>query len=101
MKIKTGDTIVVITGKDKGKKGKVTKSLPSFDKIVVEGINMKKKHQRPRKQGEKGQTIEIASPLNVSNVMLFDSKVNKPTRVGYKIVGNKKVRISKKTNSEV
>ena len=91
----------MIAGKDKGKKGKVTKALPALGKVVVEGINMKKKHQRPRKEREKGQVFEIASPLDVSNVQLFDSKTNKPTRVGYKIIKDKKVRISRKTGTEL
>lgn len=101
MKIKKGDNVIVIAGKDKGRKGKVTRSLPDLGKVVVEGINMKKKHQRPRKEREKGQVIEIASPLNVSNVQLLDPKTNKPTRIGYKIIKNKKVRISRKSGVEI
>lgn len=70
MKIKRDDHVIIITGKDKGKKGKVIKAMPKEDKVVVEGVNIRKKHQKPRKQGSKGQVVEIASPINVSNVKL-------------------------------
>jgi large subunit ribosomal protein L24 len=68
MKIKKGDKIIVITGKDKGKRGVVIKSMPKIDKVLVEGINKAKKHQRPRKQGEKGKMVEREMPVHVSNV---------------------------------
>ncbi len=68
MKIKKGDNVIVITGRDKGKKGTVLKALPTINKVVVEGVNMRKKHQKPRKSGEKGMMIETARPLHVSNV---------------------------------
>jgi len=68
MKIKKGDNVVIIAGKDKGKKGAVVKSIPKEDKIVVSGVNIAKKHTRPRKAGEKGQTIEKTMPIHVSNV---------------------------------
>jgi len=100
MKIKKDDNVIVIAGKDKGKKGKVTKTIPELNKVVVEGINLKKKHQRPRRENEKGQLIEIASPLDASNVQIVDSKTKKGTRVGYKINAGKKVRIAKKTGAE-
>jgi large subunit ribosomal protein L24 len=70
MKIKKEDSVIVITGKDKGKKGKVVKSFPKDGMIVVEGVNMRKKHQRARRQNSKGQVVEIASPINASNVKL-------------------------------
>ncbi len=72
MKIKKGDNIKVITGKDKGKKGKVVSALISQNKVIVEGINMMKKHQRPRKSGEKGTKIDVAMPIHVSNVKKID-----------------------------
>jgi len=72
MKIKKGDNVIIITGKDKGKKGKIVKVLVSQNKVVVEGINMMKKHQRPRKSGEKGMKIDIAMPLHASNVKKAD-----------------------------
>ncbi len=68
MNIKKGDNVIAIAGKDKGKKGKVIKAMPKVNKVVVEGINMMKKHQRPRKSGEKGQVLNVAMPINVSNV---------------------------------
>ena len=72
MKIKKGDTVKILTGKDKGKKGKIIRSLPEANKVVVEGINMMKKHQRPRKSGEKGQMINVAMPIHASNVTKID-----------------------------
>jgi large subunit ribosomal protein L24 len=68
MKIKKGDNVIIIAGKDKGKKGKVVRALPKENKVVVEGINMLKRHRRPRKSGEKGSIVDTAMPLNVSNV---------------------------------
>lgn len=68
MKIKKGDSVKIITGKDKGKTGKIVRVLVKENKVVVEGINMMKKHQRPRKSGEKGQTVSIAMPIHASNV---------------------------------
>jgi large subunit ribosomal protein L24 len=101
MKVKKGDTILIITGKDKGRTGKILKSLVKESKILVEGMNLKKKHRRPRKQGEKGQIVSIPAPLNVSNVKLICPKCGKATRVGYKIEKDNKVRICKKCNQEV
>jgi large subunit ribosomal protein L24 len=68
MKIKTGDNVTVITGKDKGLSGKVLKAFPRENKIIVEGINKKKRHEKPRQEGKKGQIIELPHPINVSNV---------------------------------
>ena len=68
MKVKKGDNIIVLAGKDKGKKGKIVKALPRENKVVVEGVNVTKKHQRPRKSKEKGSIINIAMPIHVSNV---------------------------------
>lgn len=72
MRLKKGDNIIVITGKDKGKKGKIVKVLVQKNKVVVEGINMMKKHQRPKKSGEKGTRINIAMPIHASNVKKID-----------------------------
>ncbi len=101
MKIKKNDTVLIITGKDRGKKGKVLKSLPKENKIIVEGLNIVKKHNRPKRSGEKGQTIEVARPLNVSNVKLVCPKCGQAARVGYRIAEEDKFRICKKCNSEV
>jgi len=96
MKIKKGDNVIVITGKDKGRKGKVLRILPKEGKIVVENINKIIKHIRPKKQGEKGQRVEMPVPFNISNVKLICPKCGKPTRAGYRILDKNKVRICKK-----
>ena len=101
MKIKKDDNIIVIAGKDKGKTGKVLRSFPDKDMIIVEGLNMKKKHKRANRKGLKGEMIEFAAPIHVSNVMIEDPKTKKPTRVGYKIVNGKKIRIAKKSGTEI
>ncbi len=101
MKIKKNDTVLVISGKDRSKKGKVIKVLPSESRVVVEGINLRKKHTRAKRQGEKGQVVEIAAPLHISNVKLICSKCKMPTRVGYKVVGKNKFRICKKCGQEI
>lgn len=101
MKIKKGDTVLIISGKDRGKKGKVLKSFPKESRILVEGVNLIKKHQKPRKSGEKGQIITLPTPIHVSNVKLICSKCGKATRVGYKIEGEKEYRICKKCRQEI
>ena len=101
MKIKTGDKVKVLVGKDRGKTGKVIQIMKSKknkqDYVVVEDINILKKHIRSRKQGEKGNIIELAAPIHISDVMLLDPKTSKPTRVGYKTEGKDKKRIAKKS----
>lgn len=101
MKIKRDDTILVITGKDKGKKGKVLKVFPRQNKILVEKVNIVKKHRRPKKEGEKGQVVEIPKPINASNVKLVCPKCGQATRVGFRISKNGKNRICKKCEQEV
>lgn len=101
MKIKAKDNIIVIAGKDKGKKGKVIRAIPKEDRVIVEGVNIKKKHQKARSKGQKGQVVEFAAPIHVSNVMIEDTKTKKPSRIGYKIVNGKKIRIAKKSGTEV
>jgi len=102
MKIKSGDKVKIIAGKDKGKKGKVLQVFPEKKKASVEGLNLAIKNLRPRKQGEKGQKIEFPAPIDISNLMLMCPKCNKPTRIKYKILEkvankkNKKVRICSK-----
>ncbi len=99
MKIKKGDKVIVIAGKDKGKTGKVTKAIPTESKVVVEGLNLLKKHRKARRSGEKGQIVEVSMPLHVSNVaILVDGK---PARIGMKVIGDKKVRVDKKTNKAI
>jgi len=101
MKIKKGDNILVIAGKDKGKTGKVIKAIPRKLKVLVEGINMKKKHVRPKREGEKGQVVELPSALNISNVKLICPKCGKATRVGYKMEKESKKRVCKKCKQEI
>jgi large subunit ribosomal protein L24 len=105
MKIKKGDNVLIIAGKDKGRTGKITKALPKESKVLVEGINLKKKHVRPKREGEKGQVVEIPAALNVSDVKIICPKCGKVTRVGYKIDkrpdGHPKFRICKKCLQEI
>lgn len=101
MKIRKNDTILVVSGKDRGKKGKVLTSFPKDNKILVEGVNLRKKHQRPKKQGEKGQVVLMPGPISVSNVKAICAKCGSPARIGYKVLDNSKVRICKKCNQEM
>ncbi|OGD68408.1 50S ribosomal protein L24 [Candidatus Campbellbacteria bacterium RIFCSPHIGHO2_12_FULL_35_10] len=101
MKIRKEDKVIVIAGKDKGKTGKVLKAFPAEDMVVVEGVNIKKKHQKATRGGKKGQVIEKTFPIHVSNVMLSDPKSNKPTRIGKKKVGDKFVRVAKKSETVI
>ena len=101
MRIKKGDQIQIIAGKDKGKRGKVLRVVSEKQKITVEGLNLAKKHMKPKKGGEKGQRIEIPMLLNVSNVMLVCPKCGKLTRVFFKVGNKEKSRICKKCKSEI
>ncbi|TSC95653.1 MAG: large subunit ribosomal protein L24 [Parcubacteria group bacterium Athens1014_10] len=97
MKIKKGDNVKIITGKDSGKKGKVLKVLPKENKVIVEGLNLRIKNTKPKKEGEKGQRMQFPASLNISNVMIVCPKCGKLVRLGYKELNNdKKVRICKK-----
>ena len=96
MQIRKNDVVMVITGKDKGKKGKVLKAMPKENRVIVEGVNMQTKHQKQTRT-IKAEIKHQEGPVHVSNVMYFDKKANAPTRIGYKIENGKKVRISKKT----
>ena len=93
MKIRKGDTVVVIKGKDRGKKAKVLRAFLHGGKIVVEGVNLKKKHRRPRRSGEKGQIISSAAPFSASNVKIVCGKCSKVVRVKYKGQGKERFRI--------
>ncbi len=101
MKIHKGDTVIVTTGKDRGKTGVVFTAYPKLGKILIEGINVVKKHQKPTSQTSKGQVIERSMPINVSNVALKDPKGGKPTRIGYSIDGKKKVRVATKSGTKL
>lgn len=93
--VKTGDTVYVVSGKDKGKTGKVLAVAPKEGKVIVEGINIVTKHVKPRKQGEAGGIIKAEGAMYASKVMLYCTKCNKPTRVGHKGTGDKKERVCK------
>ena len=101
MKIKKGDNILVISGKDKGKVAKILRAFPKEGRVLVEGVGLKSKHIRPKKQGEKGQVVKIPSPVDVSNAKLICPKCGKAVRIGYKIENGKKLRICKKCKSEI
>ncbi len=101
MKIKKNDNIIILTGKDRDKQGKVLRVLTEDNKVLVEGMNLKKKHQRPRKQGEKGQMIDMPHPIHVSNVALYCGSCGKGVRMGAKLNGKKKVRVCKKCGKEI
>jgi len=101
MFVKTGDKVRVISGKDKGKEGTVTKALPKTDQVIVEGVHAIKKHQKATNTNTQGGIIDANAPIHVSNVMLIDPSTNEPTRVGYKVVDGKKVRVSKKSGEVI
>lgn len=100
MRIKKDDQVVIISGKYRGKKGKVLRILPHRDKVLIEGVNLVKKNVRSKKSGEKGQVVEMPSPLHVSNVKLICSSCGKATRVRYKISEEKKYRVCKKCGNK-
>ncbi len=98
MRVKKGDTVVVIAGKDKGKKGKILQTIPKKNRVIVEGVNMITKHQKPNQQMQQGGIINYEAAIDASNVMVWDKKADGPVRVGYKFLADgKKVRVSKKT----
>lgn len=100
--IKRGDMVMIISGKDKGKTGKIIASFPREGKVIVESVNMIKKHQKAKGMGRAGEIIEKEAPIFASKVMLFDSGKKKPTRIGYKFLKDgKKVRISKVSGEQV
>lgn len=100
MKIRKNDQVLIISGKDKGRTGKIIKAFPKQGRVLVENINIRKKHVRPKRSGEKGQVIEKPAPIRDSNVKLICSKCGKATRTGYKISEDKKYRICKKCGQE-
>ena len=102
MNLKVGDKVVVIAGSNKGKEGKITKTLKNENRVIVEGVNIVKKHKKGNGQ-ETGGILEVEAPINASNVMIIDPKTKKPSRVGYKKdeKTNKKIRISKKSSEKI
>ena len=98
--LKTGDKVVVVSGSNKGKEGKITKILDN--KVIVEGVNIVKKHLKPKNNNGTGEIVEVEAPIHASNVMLIDPKTKKPTRVKVeKDSKGKKIRISKKSNEKI
>jgi large subunit ribosomal protein L24 len=101
MKIKKGDQVQLIAGKDRGKRGAVVRVFPEQDRVIVEGANMGKRHRKAKTAGEKGERIELAMPIHVSNVMLVDPTTGKPSRIGYRLSGTEKIRVSKKSGKDL
>ena len=94
-----GDKVVVIAGKDKGKTGVIQKVLPKTNRVVVEGVNLHKKHKKPTQNNPEGSILEIYAPIDASNVMIVDPKTKKPSRIGHKVVKGKKVRVALKSGT--
>ena len=102
MNVKKGDTIVVLSGKDKGKQGKVLKSDPKGGKVIVEGVNVAMKHRKPRKQGEEGGIVKMETPIYACKVMLVCSKCGKPTRPAFRILDDgSKARVCRKCGETI
>ncbi|WP_042453976.1 50S ribosomal protein L24 [Neobacillus dielmonensis] len=95
MHVKKGDKVRVISGKDKGKTGVILAAYPKDNRVVVEGVNIVKKHSKPSQVNPQGGIVSFEAPIHVSNVMPIDPKTGNPTRVGYKTVDDKKVRVAK------
>ena len=100
MQIKKNDTVVVITGKDKGKTGTVLRTLPKKNRVVVEGVNMQTKHAKATRNSA-AEIKHMEGPIDASNVMFYDKNTKQATRIGYKVVDGKKVRVSKKTGNTI
>jgi large subunit ribosomal protein L24 len=100
LKVKKGDNVVVITGRDKGKTGEVLRAMPEENRVVVQGVNVVKRHTRPG-PGQPGGIVEKEAPIHVSNVAHVDPKDNKPTRVGFKIVDGRKLRFARRSGEMI
>lgn len=101
MKIKKGDKVKVLSGNDKGKTGEVLEVIPKTEKIIVKGINVRKKHIKPRKQGEEGGIIPVECAIHVSKVNVVCPKCGKATRVGYEVDKDQKVRVCRKCGAKI
>ena len=101
MNIRKDDKVVVISGKDKGKEGKVLIANPQAGKVIVEGVSVASKHQKPRKQGEEGGIIKVETPIYACKVMVVCPKCGKPTRVAHKLDAGKNVRVCKKCGANL
>lgn len=100
-KIKKGDTVIVLSGKDKGKEGTVTRNLPRDGKVVVAGVNLITRHNKPNQSNPEGGIERVEAPMAVSKVALKDPTTGKPTRVGFAVVDGKKVRVAKKSGAVI
>jgi large subunit ribosomal protein L24 len=101
MRIKKGDTVKIIAGNDRGRTAKVLAAFPANGQIVVEGVNLKKKHVRPRRAGQKGELVELPTPFPISRVMRICPTCNRPTRTGQRLEGGRKARVCKKCGAEI
>ena len=101
MNIRKDDKVVVLSGKDKGKQGKILTADPKAEKVIVEGVNVATKHQKPRKQGEEGGIIKVETPIYACKVMVVCPKCGKPTRVAHKLDAGKSVRVCKKCGANL
>lgn len=100
LKIKKGDQVIVLSGEDKGKTGEVVKSMPKESKVVVQGINLVKRHQKPS-QTTPGGIVTKEAPIDISNVAIVDPKTGKASKIGYKEVDGKKVRVARKSGEVI
>ena len=101
MNLIKGDKVIVIAGKDKGKTGTIQKVDPKSNRVVVEGVNLLKRHKKPTQATPEGSIVEIYAPIDASNVMFVDPKTKKGTRIGHKLVKGKKVRVAKASGTEI
>ena len=100
MRIKKDDTVIVITGKDKGKTGKVLKAMPKENRVIVEGVNIQTKHQKQTRTA-KAEIKHVEGPIDASNVMFYDTKAKAAVKIGYKVDGDKKVRVNRQTGAVI
>jgi large subunit ribosomal protein L24 len=100
-KVKKGDTVIILSGKDKGKSGTVVRAIPTEDKVVVQGINMISKHKKPSQANPQGGIERVEAPMHVAKVAIKDPKTGQPTRVGFKFLDGKKVRVAKKSGEVI
>ena len=100
MRIKKDDMVIVITGKDKGKVGKVLKAMPKENRVIVEGVNVQTKHQK-QTQRERAEIKHVEGPIDASNVMFYDTKAKKPVKIGYEGTGKEKHRVNRKTRAAI
>ena len=101
MNIKKGVQVIVISGEYKVSTGTVQKAFPKINKVIIEGVNVRKKHRKPSQGNPEGSIVDMYAPIDASNVAILDPKTNKATRVGYQVVDGKKVRVAKKSNTVI